>query len=242
MRIIPVIDVKGGVVVHAVAGQREKYKPIKSKICPSTDPLEVAKVFKNIGFKELYLADLDSITGGKPCYTIYQNINKTTNLLLMVDAGVSNIEKFKELLKYGVTKVIVGTETLSDLQFLREVAHSYRENLVVSIDLYGRKLLSLCEEVKNKDPLTVMLSFKDMGVKEFIVLDLSRVGTSKGIDLPFITEVVKNVKASILVGGGVKDIHDLLKLRNIGVSGVLVATALHNQRITIDNLKKEGFL
>ncbi len=241
MRVIPVIDVKGGIVVHAVAGQREKYEPIKSKICSSTDPLEVAKTFRNMGFKELYLADLDAIAGGEPYYSLYENIGKT-GLSLMVDAGVSSLEKFKKLLKHGVTKVIVGTETLRDLQFLREAARSYSENLVVSIDLYGGKLLSLCEDVKERDPLTVMLSFKDMGVKEFIVLDLSRVGTSKGINLSFIREVVENVEASILVGGGVKDIYDLLKLRDIGVAGVLVATALHNQNITINDLEKEGFL
>jgi len=242
VRVIPVIDVKNGVVVHAVAGQREKYKPIESKICSSTDPLEVAKVFRDMGFEELYLADLDSITGGEPCYSLYQKISETTKLSLMVDAGVSSVEKFKELLKHGVAKVIVGTETLRDLQFLREIAHLYQENLVVSIDLFGEKLLSLCEEVKYRDPLTVMLRFKNIGVKEFIVLDLSRVGTSKGIDISFVSRIVKSVEASILVGGGVKDIHDLLKLRDIGVSGVLIATALHNKSITINDLKMGGFL
>lgn len=61
MEIIPVIDILNGVVVHGVRGEREKYEPIKSVLCNSSDPLEVANVFKELGFKSLYVADLDSI-------------------------------------------------------------------------------------------------------------------------------------------------------------------------------------
>ena len=64
MRIIPVIDLAAKTVVHAVAGRRNQYRPIESKLCESTSPIDIAQAFRSrFGLTELYLADLDAIQG-----------------------------------------------------------------------------------------------------------------------------------------------------------------------------------
>ena len=88
MKVIPVIDILNGIVVHAVRGKRREYQPLQSILCKSVEPLEVAKAFKALGFSELYIADLDAITGGSVNFQVFKRIAKETGLKLMVDAGV----------------------------------------------------------------------------------------------------------------------------------------------------------
>ena len=71
LKIIPVIDVLGGVVVHAVRGRRKEYQPLKSGLCESTDPVDVAAALKALGFSELYVADLDAITRGQANFAVF---------------------------------------------------------------------------------------------------------------------------------------------------------------------------
>jgi phosphoribosylformimino-5-aminoimidazole carboxamide ribotide isomerase len=91
LRVIPVIDILNGVAVHAVRGRRSEYQPLKSILCTSADPLDVASAFKAAGFSELYVADLDAIMGGKPNFSVLKQIADTTGLRLMVDAGVAEL-------------------------------------------------------------------------------------------------------------------------------------------------------
>src|SRR3990170_7148177 len=86
LKIIPVLDILDGVAVHAVRGRRKEYKHLKSALVASPDPLEVAVAFKNLGFNELYVADLDAITDKKPNITLIKRISDETRLRLMVDS------------------------------------------------------------------------------------------------------------------------------------------------------------
>ena len=81
-----------------------------------------------------------------------------------------------------------------------------------------------------------------MGVSQVIVLDLARVGSGEGVNIDFLKQVIAEVGVDVYVGGGVRDINDLVELRKLGVSGALVATALHTGKISIAQLKQEGFL
>ena len=112
MKIIPVIDVLGGVAVHAVRGRRKEYQPLESVLCASTKPADVATALRAIGFGELYLADLDAIAGEQPNFSLFKKVADKSGLDLMVDAGITSIEAAKEVLKSHVPKVIIGTETL----------------------------------------------------------------------------------------------------------------------------------
>ena len=243
MKVIPVIDVLNGTAVHAVRGRRKEYRPLQSILCKSIEPLEVAKAFKDLGFSELYVADLDAIIDSSMKFQTLKSIADETDLKLMVDAGVTSIERAQKLLESGVSKLIIGTETLQNKRFVGEAVRLFgHQHVIVSLDLKDDKVLVKFGFDGCKIPLCLLQDFKQMGVSQVIVLDLARVGSGEGVDVDFLKKVIVEVGVNAYVGGGVRDINDLVELANLGVSGSLVATGLHNGKISIDALKQEGFL
>ena len=243
MKVIPVIDILNGVVVHAVRGKRREYQPLQSNLCKSVEPLEVAKAFKKLGFSELYIADLDAITRGSVNFQVLKRIVDETGLKLMVDAGVADLETAKKLLDCGVSKVVIGTETLQSKSFVGEAVRLFgSDRVIVSLDLKGDKVLVKLGFAGCKNPMCLLREFKEMGVSGVIVLDLARVGSGEGVNVDFLKKVLEDISIDVYVGGGVRDIKDLVELKNLGVSGVLVATALHSGKISMDDLKQARLL
>ncbi len=243
LKVIPVIDILNGIVVHAVRGKRQEYQPLKSGLCNSVEPLEVAKAFKAFGFSELYIADLDAIACGSVNFQVFKRIAKETGLKLMVDAGVFNLETAEKLLDCGVSKVIIGTETLQRKSFVGEAVRLFgSKRIIVSLDLKGDKVLVKSGFAGCKSPVCFLREFKEMGVSGVIVLDLARVGSNEGVNVDFLKKMLETVPMDVYVGGGVRNIKDLVELKNLGVSGVLLATALHSGKISIEELKQAGLL
>ena len=239
MKIIPVIDVLGGIAVHAVRGRRKEYQPLKSVLCVSTDPVDVAAELKALGFGELYLADLDAITGGQPHFSLFKQIVDKTGLKLMVDAGVTSLKTAEELLDSDVSKVIIGTETLPSTRFVAEAVDSFgSERVIVSLDLMGNSIIRGIELGRLAEPIAILRELEALGVSQIIVLDLARVGSGEGVNMAFLREVLRNIKANVFVGGGVRDVTDLVELKALGVFGVLLATALHSGKISPESLKQ----
>jgi phosphoribosylformimino-5-aminoimidazole carboxamide ribotide isomerase len=243
LKVIPVIDILNGKVVHAVRGKRKEYQPIQSILCKSVEPSEVAQAFRNLGFTELYVADLDAIIDCSTNFSALKRIVDATGLELIVDAGVTNIERAQKLLDSGVSKLIVGTETLQTKNFVGQaVALFGGSRVVVSLDLKGNKILVKLGFDGCTDPLCLLREFRAMGVSRVIVLDLTRVGSGEGVNVDFLKRVIAEVGVDVYVGGGVRGIDDLVELKNLGVSGVLVATALHTGKITIEELKQNELI
>jgi phosphoribosylformimino-5-aminoimidazole carboxamide ribotide isomerase len=243
LKIIPVIDVLNGIVVHAVRGRRKEYQPLKSKLCASTDPVDVAATLKALGFSELYVADLDAIAGRHPNLSMFKRIVDKTGLRLMVDAGITSLKTAEELLGNGVSKVIIGTETLPSASLVAEAVKSFgTEKVMVSLDLMNGQVLSKFELGALVEPMALLRKFQNMGVSQIIVLDLAKVGSGEGVNTQFLKEVARNIKAEVYVGGGVRGVKDLVTLKDLGVFGVLVATALHSGKISPEELKQAGLL
>jgi len=143
----------------------------------------------------------------------------------------------------GVSKLIIGTETLQNKGFVAEAVRLFgSERVVVSLDLKGDKVLVKLGFDDCSDPICLLRQFKEMGVSQVIVLDLTRVGSGEGVNVDFLKRVIAEVGVDVYVGGGVRDINDLVELRNLGVSGALIATALHTGKISIAQLRQEGLL
>jgi phosphoribosylformimino-5-aminoimidazole carboxamide ribotide isomerase len=243
VKIIPVIDVLGGRVVHAVRGRRKEYQPLKSILCASTDPVDVAAALKGLGFGELYVADLDAITCWQANFSIFKNIADKTGLELMVDAGIDDLKKAESVLESHVSKVIIGTETLPSASLVAEAVELFgSEKIMVSLDLMGDRVISGFELGALKEPVALLRKFQEAGVSQIIVLDLARVGSGEGVNMPFLKKVLRNSKAKVFVGGGVRDVKDLVELQALGVFGVLVATALHSGKISLKELRRAGLI
>ena len=244
MNVIPVIDILNGVAVHGIRGERKQYQPLKSVICKSADqPLEIASVFKSLGFSGLYLADLDAILGNSANFNIYRKIVALTGLDLMVDAGITDITKADKVLAADVPKIVVGSETLTSLDFLGQVVKVFGEDkIVVSIDLKQGKVLSASEVVAQMDAVSFAQELGKVGVNQIILLDLDRVGTEHGINLHLLQTLIEKTGVEVLVGGGIRSLKELEELRELGVSGALIATILHNGKLDGEELKSAGFL
>jgi phosphoribosylformimino-5-aminoimidazole carboxamide ribotide isomerase len=243
MKIIPVIDVLNGIAVHGIRGERKHYQPLKSVLCKSADPLDIAITFESLGFNSLYLADLDAILGKAANFSLYQRINAKTGLDLMVDAGTADMTKAGKVLETGATKIIIGSETLKSLDFVDQAVKSFgEEKVVVSIDLKKGKMLSVSEIVGAMGALSFAQKLERIGVNQIILLDLDRVGTEHGTNLSILREILEKTGVEVLVGGGIKSLRELEELRKLGISGALVATVLHNEKLTVGELKTVNFL
>jgi phosphoribosylformimino-5-aminoimidazole carboxamide ribotide isomerase len=243
MKVIPVIDVLNGVAVHGVRGERERYQPLKSTLCESAGPLELALTFESLGFTGLYLADLDAILGKSANLNVYSQIMTQTRLNLMVDAGIADLARAEEVLTTEVSKIVVGSETLESLDFLGQAVRAFGEDrVVVSVDLKEGKVLSVSEAVASMDAVSFAQELGNMGVNQIILLDLTRVGTEQGINWEILGNVLEKTDVEVLVGGGIRSLQELEELRKLGVSGALVATILHNGKLKVDELKAANLL
>jgi len=240
MRVIPVLDVKRGIAVRAVAGRREEYKPLRSSLCPSPDPLEVARSFEREGFGWLYVADLDAIEGGPLNARLLEAVKEGTRLELLVDAGVRDSRTLRALLETGADAVVIGTETLLDLGFLASALDACEE-LLVSLDTREGRVISPCPDLADLDPARAAELLESLGISEIIALDLSRVGTKRGPNLELVESIVDRTGLSVIAGGGVRSLADLVALREVGASGALVATVLHDLSVRARDLARAGF-
>jgi phosphoribosylformimino-5-aminoimidazole carboxamide ribotide isomerase len=229
MRVVGVIDLKGGTAVHAVRGERERYRPVRSAIGGEDgDALALARGFRAaLGLDELYVADLDAIVGdGENSVSIGALAREAR---VMVDAGVSEPGRAQALLDLGAHRVIVGTETLTGPGALDRLLVELPEGAVVlSVDLREGRLLSPDPQLAGLNALDAFARLHRAGLREAIVLDLARVGSGAGPDVALIAELHGAFpELELLAGGGVRGVDDLRALDAAGAAGALVATALH---------------
>ena len=153
---IPVIDLLHGQVVHAIRGRRKNYKPIKSVLCGTSDPLAVARAFLNLlNLNEVYVADLDAIQDPhqKHHRKVITDIARREGLDIILDAGVSTVDDTLELIDCGVRKVVIGAETLQSWEDVKDIpARISRDHLIFSLDLRAGRILSQCPDLSEMAP------------------------------------------------------------------------------------------
>lgn len=231
MRIVPVLDLKGGIVVHARRGQRADYAPLRSSLVDGCQPVAVAKALCAVcRTSSLYVADLDAL-GGEPV-DLATLADLATVAELWVDAGATTSEREAGLAAAGVARNVVGTESLGPLSERSRVPQSVPPR-VLSVDLREGKLISPRLELTGRAPAAAAPLALQLGVREVLVIDLARVGSGSGPPLEAVAELAAALPGvEIYAGGGVRHERDLLALQAAGATGALVATALHEGRVT----------
>jgi phosphoribosylformimino-5-aminoimidazole carboxamide ribotide isomerase len=245
MRLIPVLDLKNGLAVHAVRGERQTYQPVASVLSPDADPERVAAGFRDqFGFTELYVADLDAILGQGNQHELIQRLARYSGMNLIVDAGAADAGGVSRILELGVQKVIVASETLTHWEAATTVLDAFpQEKLVFSLDMRAGKVLSAYEPLSAMLPFEAFDTLVQAGWREIILLDLARVGAQSGIDWHLVEKARRAFpELELLVGGGVRDVNDLVELRSTGVNGVLIATMIHRGILTRPQLLSFGFI
>ena len=233
MRIVGVIDIRNGRAVHARGGMRASYEPVRdvAGVDVRGGAHALARVYVDqLGVRELYVADLDAITGGILALNgaLLRDLT-SLGAPMMVDAGVASARDAQAVLDCGAAAVIVGLETLPSFVLLDETCATVGGSQVVfSVDLRNGELIAAPNVADAWSASDVAGRAATAGVGGIVVLDLARVGTGAGVDL----ELIRAVRASapsvaLFAGGGVRSNADITELANVGCDGVLVATALH---------------
>lgn len=229
-RVIFVLDIYNGAVVHARGGDRRHYRPVhlSSQICDTSIPTEIVSLLHP---REVYMADLNILQGDGDRNTNFDAIRQVSqHATTMLDAGVRRVEDIDGLLPLSDT-LILGTETTS-LETIRTTASANPGKVNISIDRKDGRILSNDENMPN-DPCEIVKILNEISINDIIFLDLDRVGTSSGVDTQLLSEMVSLSEHSILLGGGVKGVEDINILEDVGIEGALVATALHNGSIPL---------
>jgi len=172
------------------------------------------------------VADLDMIMGRGNNLELIQEISRRVRT--MADTGASRSSDLDRLPPFVLP--VLGTETAS-ISLIREVSGQRR--IVASLDMSNRRVLSRDSALADRSPLEILEEMNHLDLDGVIIMELDRIGTSAGLDREFLKKATKISNHSLILGGGVKDEKDLGALEEIGFSGALVSTAIHNGKIQL---------
>lgn len=224
--VVPVLDLKEGLVVHARLGARAHYRPLTgSCLVDSAEPAAVVEALCALyPFPALYLADLDAIEGrGDHRALIAALVARFPSLSFWVDAGIKTRVELKALLALPRVRAVLGSESQTDPELLAYALTWAADRILLSLDWRGEEPL---------DPAGLR-DCPELWPDDVIVMTLARVGSKAGPDRARLEAVrcAAGPRRRIWAAGGVRDVDDLLALKHAGIAGALVATALHEGRI-----------
>jgi phosphoribosylformimino-5-aminoimidazole carboxamide ribotide isomerase len=228
MPLIPVIDIKKGLAVHARLGLREQYQPLNTALCPSSDITQVINCFLTVyDFKIIYLADLDAITAtGNNQELIKKIVLIYPKITFWVDSGYQQQPSL--LASFNNYQTVLGSESYSDnvLNHLK----SFEKNFILSLDFSAQGKPLGSKKLFNQ---------QDLWTPQIILMMLARVGSGQGVDCDKLIYYQQlNPKIEFIASGGIRSIDDVFALKKIGIKKVLCATALHNKTISSTELQK----
>jgi phosphoribosylformimino-5-aminoimidazole carboxamide ribotide isomerase len=229
MFIIPVIDLLNGKVVHAKQGDRAHYQPLQSTLVNSTNPIAVAEaLLSRYPTRHLYIADLNAIQKLPEHHleVIQQIAMLHPNVSLWVDAGIANPEDLQRWSGHHFN-LILGSENFSSLDNFHAVSSQLNQPFILSLDFMPQGYQGPSELIKNAR----------YWPKKVILMTLANVGSGTGVDV----ELLKRFSAfthqfELFAAGGVRDAKDIHHLKQFGIKGALVASALHNGKIKPDEI------
>jgi len=233
VRIIGVIDLKNGQAVHARGGRRDEYTTVSEAAGTviNGDAVKLAAVYLDtFGLTDVYVADLDAIASAAPNGDVIRGLDALGGNLL-VDGGVATLDEAHRVAAAGAHEVIVGLETLASFDSLRDVCSHYPVTFSLDlrdgIPMHGAGL----PDASPEDFAGLAVS---AGANAIIVLDVARVGSRVGPELQMLKRIRTVVRERpVLAGGGVRSAHDLKHVSDVGCDGALVASALHDGRLTL---------
>jgi phosphoribosylformimino-5-aminoimidazole carboxamide ribotide isomerase len=227
--IIPVLDLKGGQVVHARAGERARYQPIRTPLATSSEPRAVLDGLLSLApFRRVYIADLDAIEGrGDHRAVVAELALRHPDVDFWLDGGFASAAEAAAARAERVAPVL-GSESLRDAAALSEAVDRLgRSNCVLSLDYRGERFVG---------PVAVEAS-AEFWPDHIIAMTLARVGSGAGPDTARLAQVQRRAGArQLFAAGGVRDAVDIERLAAMGVAGALVASGLHDGRLTADDL------
>ena len=236
MKIFPAIDIKDKKCVRLVKGDFD------NKTEYEMSPIEQAGKFKDHGFKNLHIVDLDgALTGETVNLNIIQEIVSKFDLKIEIGGGIRNFESIQKYTDIGVEKVILGSAAIKDKNFLKDACQKFSGKIALGLDSKdGYLSVSGWKENSNQLTIDYLKEVNDYGVSRLIFTDINRDGTKQSPNFEETQNLANNSKCSVVISGGVSSIHDIKKAKSLkNIEGIIVGKAIYDGDIKLDDLVKE---
>ena len=236
MKIFPAIDIKDRKCVRLVKGDFD------NKTEYEMSPIEQAGKYKDYGFKNLHIVDLDGALTGE---TVNQNVIKDIvakfDLKVELGGGVRNLDNIQKYIDAGVEKVILGSAAIKDKNFLKEACEQFPKKIALGLDAKdGYLSVSGWKENSNELALDYLKQVNDYGVSRIIYTDINRDGMKQSPNFEETLKVAEISNCPVVISGGVSSMDDIKKARNLkNVEGIIVGKAIYDGDIKLEELVKE---
>ena len=238
MKILPAIDIKDKKCVRLIKGDFD------NKIEYDMSPVEQAGKYKDHGFKNLHIVDLDgALTGETVNIDIIEEIVRKFDLKIEIGGGVRNFESIQKYTDTGVEKVILGSAAVKDKIFLKEACQKFPGKIALGLDSKdGYLSVSGWKENSNLKTLEFLKDVNSYGATRLIYTDINRDGMKLSPNFDETENVANNSNCPVIISGGVSSIDDIKKAKELGnknIEGIIVGKAIYDGDIKLDELAKE---
>jgi phosphoribosylformimino-5-aminoimidazole carboxamide ribotide isomerase len=238
MKIFPAIDIKEKKCVRLVKGDFNNQTEYK------ISPVEQARKYKDHGFKNLHLVDLDgALTGETVNLDIIHEIVTKFDLKIEIGGGIRNFESIKKYTDAGAEKVILGSAAIKDKNFLKEACEKFPNKIALGLDAKdGYLSVSGWKENSNQLTLDYLRKVNDFGASRLIYTDINKDGMKQSPNFEETSKVADVSNCPVIISGGVSSIDDIKKvkeLNNNNIEGIIVGKAIYDGDIQLDELVKE---
>jgi phosphoribosylformimino-5-aminoimidazole carboxamide ribotide isomerase len=238
MKIFPAIDIKDKKCVRLLKGDFD------NKTEYEISPIDQASKYKDHGFKNLHIVDLDgALTGETINIGIIQKIISKFDLKIEIGGGIRNFESIKKYTDAGVEKVILGSAAIKDKNFLKEACKEFPNKIALGLDAKNGYLsVSGWKENSNQLTLDFLKEVNDYGTSRLIYTDINRDGTKQSPNFDETIKVANISNCPVIISGGVSSIEDIKKakeLSNKNIEGIIIGKAIYDGDIKLDELAKE---
>ena len=238
MKIFPAIDIKDKKCVRLVKGNfdnKTEYEML---------PVEQAGKYKDYGFKNLHIVDLDgALTGDTVNLDIIQEIVNKFDVKIEIGGGIRSFESIQKYTDVGVEKVILGSAAIKDKNFLKDACKKFPNKIALGLDAKdGYLSVSGWKENSNKLTLDYLKEVNDFGASRLIYTDINRDGMKQGPNFVETAKVANTSNCPVIISGGVSSIEDIKKakeLNNNNIEGIIVGKAIYDGDIKLEELAKE---
>ena len=233
MKILPAIDLKDGKCVRLNKGD---YKQVTHY---SNNPLNMAETWIRQGANNLHIVDLDGAKAGKPInFTIIESIRKEfPNLFIQVGGGIRNQENIDRYIDVGIDKVIIGTKVITNPEFIKKINANLLNKIIVDVAVKDEMLaVQGWNESSSYNINEFIKILEQNSISEIVFTDVSKDGMLQGINLEKIKEIINFSNIPLIASGGVtsiKDIQNLKKLADNGLSGIIIGKAIYENKISL---------
>jgi phosphoribosylformimino-5-aminoimidazole carboxamide ribotide isomerase len=231
MIVFPAIDIRDGKCVRLIQGR------IDQQTIYFQNPVEVAKLWQSQGATYLHVIDLDGAFGqSKKNRKVIADIVRQCTIPIQVGGGVRSLEDAKELLDAGVKRVIVGTVAIKHPKLLNDLLLLYKERVVVSLDcLDGFVQVEGWTDGSSIDAFAFAQTLKKQGVNTIVYTDISKDGMLQGPNFEQLSRIQMS-GLNVIASGGISSLDDVIKVKDMGIYGVIVGKALYENRINLKEL------